>query len=311
MREKSQVLSEFWLKVIAIITMTMDHVGAMMLNGYDAYFPAGSAGFVTAIILRAVGRLSFPLFALMLAEGLHKTHSREKYLLRLGGVWLGITLVELILKLIPQFSSLAMAEAFSDLLMFALFIYFIEKKGWMRLLAILPVAYIGLSYAAFVSEQIAQYTNYTSVWSSYFPQFLRTPYALYGFLLFLGFYYAYPLADTFVRKGMKLTDEEMTTYLASKEYRSLINLLSCSALLLITVVFWGFAHLYPQGDIYGFYDPREGYYSLQTYCLVDIVFIVMYNGRRGYDKKAFRIAEYAYYPLHLALIALIFSLIFK
>ncbi|MFA6620689.1 MAG: TraX family protein [Bacilli bacterium] len=312
MREKSQVLSEFWLKVIAIVTMTMDHVGAFMLtSSYSAYFPEGSAGFTIALFLRGFGRLSFPLFALMLAEGLHKSHNREKYLLRLGGVWLGITVIELIFYFTPSFRSFAMAEAFSDLIMFALFIYFIEKKGWMKLLALLPLAYILVSYAASMSEKLALAGNFTSVWSSYFPVFLRTPYALYGFLLFLGFYYAYPLADVFVTKGMKLTADERAIYLASKEYRSLINLLSCTFLLVITVLFFAFAYLYPQADIYGLYSADPKAYSLQTYCLVDIVVIVMYNGKRGYDKKAFRYFEYAYYPLHLALLALIFSLIFQ
>ena len=51
--------------------------------------------------------------------------------------------------------------------------------------------------------------------------------------------------------------------------------------------------------------------SIQTYGLLDIVFLVMYNGTRGYDKKVFRYIEYAYYPVHLALLALIFSLIFR
>ena len=51
--------------------------------------------------------------------------------------------------------------------------------------------------------------------------------------------------------------------------------------------------------------------SFQTYCLLDIFLLGMYSGARGYDKKGFRYAEYAYYPLHLALIALIFGLVFK
>lgn len=312
MREKSQVLSEFWLKVIAIITMTMDHVGAFMLtSSYAAYFPEGSLGFTIALFLRGFGRLSFPLFALMLAEGLRKSHNREKYLLRLGGVWLGITLIELVFYFVPSFQSFAMAEAFSDLLMFALFIYFIEKKGWMKLLALVPLAYILVSYAAFVSEQLALAGNFTSVWSRYFPAFLRAPYGLYGFLLFLGFYYAYPLADAFVVKAMKLDPEEKTRYQSSKEYRSLINLLGSTALLVVTLLFLGFSYLYPQADIYGFHSANPNAYSLQSYCLLVIVFIVMYNGQRGYDKKAFRYIEYAYYPLHLALLALIFSLIFQ
>lgn len=55
------------LKLIALITMTLDHVGMLLLPQVK--------------ILRAIGRIAFPIFAYMIAEGCRHTHSRKKYLL--------------------------------------------------------------------------------------------------------------------------------------------------------------------------------------------------------------------------------------
>ena len=55
------------LKLIALITMTIDHVGMML-------FPREK-------ILRVIGRIAFPIFAYMIAEGCQYTSNRKKYLL--------------------------------------------------------------------------------------------------------------------------------------------------------------------------------------------------------------------------------------
>ena len=304
MREKSQVLSEFVLKLIAVVTMTFDHIGAFIVESdYSSFFPSNSVGYEVGVVFRGIGRLSFPLFALMLAEGMRKTKDRESYLLRIGVVWMLITAVETFFFFNGKYASFAQDNAFTDLIMYALFIYLIERKGAWKALAVLPLGYIALSFAADASEMYAAANNLTSVWSGDFPLFLRCPYSLYGFLMFLGFYYAYPLADKFIQKALEDSGTSLAEYQQGKEYRSLLNLLGLTAFLLDTVLFWGASYLWPSIDIFQM--------SFQTYCLLDIFLIGMYNGLRGYDKKWFRYAEYAYYPLHLALLALIFGLVFK
>ena len=54
------------LKLIAAIAMTLDHVGLMLLPNYG--------------ILRIIGRLAFPIYAWMIAEGCRYTRSYAKYL---------------------------------------------------------------------------------------------------------------------------------------------------------------------------------------------------------------------------------------
>lgn len=62
-------ISQEGLKVIACATMLLDHLGAV-------FFPAVQW-------LRIIGRLSFPLYCFLLAEGIHHTRSPLKYGLRL------------------------------------------------------------------------------------------------------------------------------------------------------------------------------------------------------------------------------------
>lgn len=60
------VLSNNQLKMIALVCMTIDHIGAYILTDW--------------IILRIIGRVAFPIFAYMIAEGCTYTKNRKKYL---------------------------------------------------------------------------------------------------------------------------------------------------------------------------------------------------------------------------------------
>jgi len=67
---EKKCLSGSVLKWIAILTMLVDHVGACLL--------------VSNFTLRQIGRIAFPLFCFLIAEGAVHTRDMKKYLLRLG-----------------------------------------------------------------------------------------------------------------------------------------------------------------------------------------------------------------------------------
>lgn len=78
-------ISAATLKWIALITMTIDHFAASGLFSQLAY---GMVGWRLAdqlyMLLRIIGRLAFPIYCFLLAEGFRYTRSRERYALRLG-----------------------------------------------------------------------------------------------------------------------------------------------------------------------------------------------------------------------------------
>ena len=67
------------LKLLAMVTMTVDHIGVQL--------------FPHLAWLRMVGRLAMPIYAWMIAEGCAHTRDRKKYLLQLGGMALLCQLV--------------------------------------------------------------------------------------------------------------------------------------------------------------------------------------------------------------------------
>ena len=62
-------ISRDGLKLLACLTMLVDHIGAILFQEYAW--------------MRIVGRISFPLYCFLLAEGVHYTRSPLKYGLRL------------------------------------------------------------------------------------------------------------------------------------------------------------------------------------------------------------------------------------
>ncbi len=74
------------LKLIAIITMLIDHAGAVLVERWMQQSADGTGidGIYALYIgMRSVGRIAFPIFIFLLVEGMEHTRNRWKYLIRL------------------------------------------------------------------------------------------------------------------------------------------------------------------------------------------------------------------------------------
>ena len=78
--KKVAFLSSFWIKIFAIVFMTLDHLGMYFVMQY----PMNQTMIDLSNIFRIFGRLSLPLFIFLIAEGVRHTRSIGKYLLKLG-----------------------------------------------------------------------------------------------------------------------------------------------------------------------------------------------------------------------------------
>jgi len=69
MEESRFGINGFWLKLIAVITMLIDHTGSVLFPQY--------------IELRYIGRIAFPIYCFLIVEGAMHTSDIKKYQLRL------------------------------------------------------------------------------------------------------------------------------------------------------------------------------------------------------------------------------------
>lgn len=85
-------ISQEGLKIIACLTMLVDHIGYEII--YPVYASMSAVGasdlpeirmvYRLYLLCRCIGRISFPIFAFLLVEGIHHTSDRKKYALRLA-----------------------------------------------------------------------------------------------------------------------------------------------------------------------------------------------------------------------------------
>lgn len=66
-----------WIKILALATMLIDHVGVVFWMELDAD---------VYMLLRSIGRMAFPLYAFLLVEGFFHTRNVKKYLIRLSAL---------------------------------------------------------------------------------------------------------------------------------------------------------------------------------------------------------------------------------
>lgn len=84
-------ISQEGLKLLACLTMLIDHIGyELVYPVYQQVSVVGGNGIAGAkqlymlyVLLRCIGRLAFPIFAFLLVEGFYHTRNRKKYALRL------------------------------------------------------------------------------------------------------------------------------------------------------------------------------------------------------------------------------------
>lgn len=85
------------LKIIAVISMVIDHFGSIVMDGVIAPYQVNNSIYFTEDMPRIVfnafaikdvcnilGSIAFPIFCFMIAEGFLHTHDRIKYGLRVG-----------------------------------------------------------------------------------------------------------------------------------------------------------------------------------------------------------------------------------
>lgn len=208
------------LKIIALLAMTCDHIGLQL--------------FPQCEILRIIGRLAFPLFSYMIAEGCKYTKNRKKYLLNIFSLAMACQVVYFVAEQ-SLYQCILVTFSLSICLIYVID-YAKEKKtigGWLSVAAVsLTICFLSMTLPNLLEGATDFYIDY----------------GIWGILLSVIIYFtpaAYKVFTTFI------------------------------ALMPICLELGG---------------P-------QWWCLLAVVLLMFYNGKRG--KANIKNLFYIYYPVHL------------
>ncbi len=247
-KAKTPDLSSAALHILAMGLMLCDHMWAML-------FPA-------AEWLTCAGRLAFPVFAFMVAEGWSHTHDLRKYLRRM--------LVWAVLAEIP-FDLMYYGGAFYP---------FHQNVLWTFLLSLLLIAWI---------EKVR-------------ARFQPVPALLMSIgISFLGFILGYAVMADYYGAGVLTV---LTFYFfRGRNWKNRVCQLICLYILNVNLL-GGYSY-----DVQLFGYTLE--VSQQSFALLALIPIWLYRGRQGYHSKAFQYACYAFYPVHMLLLYLVWAWILR
>lgn len=259
---KKTGLSQEGLKILACVTMLVDHVGATLVIMLLMRNPIESPEYEWISLLydtmRMVGRIAFPIYCFLLVEGAHRTRDPKKYALRLfvgmllseipfdlafSPTWLTCEwkLTTLLLGLNPEFNSVMMTLLLGFFMVEAMK----RLKGFWKVAVILPF-YI-------LAERL--YTDYAGM----------------GMLL---------IAVFTLTRGMK--------------HEKLLCILGCAMVMNSGM----------KQQVFGIWISTE------LFALLSLIPIFLYDGRKLTHSKTVQWGFYLFYPVHIAILALLRFLIF-
>ena len=285
-------LSGFILKLIAFLTMALDHVGVVLqMNVGENYG--------LAIAFRVIGRLALPLFCFLIAEGFYHTKKPGTYLLRLGIMATVIAIAEIVIVQSPLFEEYGLQELrkygniYTDLILGGLGVLLLKQKKWyLQILSAIPFL---IGFAGFVATSLEQSENIIIHW---FPYFLRPQYGFYGIGMIMLFYVAHLIKGLFLKVYSSNSGIPVESLEDTQIERKAYNLIAMGVLVIWTLLYYLIGCVIP--PLWVTWDV-----VIQNVAIVSGAFILLYSGKRGYNAKWFQYGSYLFYPLHLVIIFLI------
>ena len=286
------VISNFILKIIALIFMTIDHVGV--------FLPSSPLQFT----FRVLGKIALPIFIYTTLEGCKKTKDIKKYMLRLGVMsilmYIAIVIAQLVLYFNNGYLLVFQNIFFTSLnLVFIYYLFFVNKNKNKRRMVILPILIFIGSYIFF----LLRINGISEFISSIFVDGLTTMYGLEAPIMFVGALLGIYIYEEIVRKRLNNDETLVNEFLCSKKAQLSRNIIMCLSIALVSLIMYSFTY----ENIPSFTFGNTCVYN--TYFIICFPFILLYNGKRGFNNKIVNGAFYLYYPLHIGIIALIFILI--
>ena len=287
-------LSSFWLKIIAMVTMTFDHIGVVFASFWGA--EANNSFYLAC---RYIGRIALPLYCFLLVEAVLHTKNYKKYNIKLGIMAAIISIGLAVCQFVPNLGLESVASAgniFIDLLLGSVMIYCLNHdKKWVKTLAALPLIIAILSFVVKAIEKSESCMGcaykFTVLW---FPAFLRLQYDWLSLGFMLCYFLAYLGAKLFYKIREEQTGIAAEAMIGTNEWRITVNLIGVILSLIVSVAYYLIDYINPS---IVFWIPK-----IQIFAIVASIFTVLYSGTRGYNAKWFNNFAYLYYLVHIGVI---------
>lgn len=306
--ERKFPMSATALKILALILMTIDHIGA--------YIPD------MPICLRWIGRIAAPLFFFCAAEGITHTRDKKSYLKRLWKMSMAMVLIESVLPPLAEMLLSVKISGFDNNIFLSIFqgtlvVYLLEESKGDK---IKRAKYI----FGYVWYQLALLIVYV-IWENFDP---ISALGLYGLpiLCDLQRFVFTALGSVLCMEGsIILTSVIVLFYLCrdSKKRLAVSYSIYCIAYFIIFVpqlplkavhlmgsigvpypiiqlfstlcTLLGFNTIFSAGD----FTQSLLYVNFQWFMIFALPFMLMYNSEKG---RGLKNLFYVYYPLHLVLL---------
>lgn len=301
MKEKV-FLSSFIIKVVALVTMFIDHLAVFLDASTISFNPN------LYLAMKIIGRISFPLYLFCIYEGMRHTHNRLRYICRLAimaaVIYLGIGVINFpSLNIGIQSSTFLMnvGNIFIDLTLSALFIYLIENKNkYLKFISIIPILYlIGSGFLKYFRINTIEPGVYHFLYDG-----LLSQYDFITALMIILFYFGVIIFNKSCLKIFDNNYELFEEFKKTNSYRYRVNAIISISIVLISVICY-LVGRYSNIPLLSSYMD----YEIESYIILSIIFILWYNGKLGLSNKVVKYGFYLAYPLHLIILFIIFSLI--
>ncbi len=251
-------MSALALKLLALVTMTLDHIGFLVKD---------------VNYLRLIGRIAFPIYAFLMTSGFLHTRSRTKYALRM--------LLFAVLSQIP----------------FVLCFYSKDARNGEYLAHLNMMVTLLISFLVMWIHDAARGDKllYTIAWlvtgavlSVYFFGIVHSDYGARCILLVLVFYYF----------------KDKPVQMCILVFFALFSQVIFDYLKQVVLLLLGTPQTFKLPDTWT---------QKQLCAMFALLPILLYNGKKGWSPKSkagsklMQLGFYAYYPVHLAILVLIFK----
>ncbi len=300
------------VKIIAMVTMLIDHIGVAFGNDGLSLI-----SYENTAILRTIGRIALPIYAYNIVNGWKYTKNKSEYVYRLV-LFMSISQIPFSIlssnsnyvtsfNSLSDFTSLVISTAPGmQLMLGAVFLasrFLLYGKNDLRTTTALVVA-SGFAVLNISTESNLVYADSSSL--SIFYTLGTAAYVMYEIELFRD---SSTEQSTITRALRVISIISIVYFFCGNSDYSYIGLFLVLALYaakekktyqLVIMGIWNFI-------TYGSAPAPYNYFFISS--MISVLIIYLYNGKKGYSQKWFQYFSYVFYPLHLLILSLF--IIFK